>query len=89
MNASLSTSRLLEEVTRPFGGPSAVVGGHYIVAGAQVLGETRAGTVLRDGRVLEVDLCASLPIRIEYTTPGGDKRIERFAPNEFKMFRRL
>ncbi len=46
---------------------------------------TKGGTRVQGGRVLEIDLLAQLPIRVEYQGPEG-KRIERFHPDEFKTF---
>lgn len=43
---------------------------------------TKGGTYVDNGLVLEVDLGASLPIRVEYIGPNGEKRIERFSPDE-------
>lgn len=40
------------------------------------------------GTVLEVDLCASYPLKVEYVLHNGDKRIETFAANEFRIARK-
>ncbi len=45
--------------------------------------ETHRGTVVSGGTVLSYDEYLTLPLRIEYWTASGDKRIERFTPAEF------
>lgn len=52
--------------------------------GATISFETLRGTIVRAGVVLSVDEYLSLPIRVEYIAENGDKRIERFHPDEFK-----
>lgn len=49
---------------------------------------TKGGTRVQGGLVLEVDLCAVLPVRVEYHVPGYGKRIERFHPDEFINFQK-
>lgn len=44
---------------------------------------TKGGTVGQRGVVLSNDEFCALPLRIEYYTPEGDKRIERFHPDEY------
>lgn len=39
------------------------------------------------GTVLDIDHGNTYPIKIEYTGAAGDKRIESFAPSEFKSVR--
>ena len=46
--------------------------------------DTRGGTSVRNGTVLSIDEYCALPLRVEYWTATGDKRIERFHPSEFK-----
>lgn len=47
--------------------------------------KTKGGTVVLLGRVLSFDEYLTLPLRVEYHTAAGDKRIERFHPNEFEF----
>lgn len=60
-----------------------------IQAGRKVSFKTWGGTVVTRGLVLSRDDYLSLPLRIEYLTAGGDKRIERFHPDEFEEFRNV
>jgi hypothetical protein len=39
------------------------------------------------GVVLDIDHGAVYPIRVEYHTASGDKRIVSFSPNEFTTFK--
>lgn len=77
----MSLVRDLERQLQPYGGPT--------IAGVNTLDRvsftTHGGTRVQGGRVLEVDLLAQLPLRVEYMGPEG-KRIERFHPSEFKTF---
>lgn len=58
---------------------------HHCIEDDLIAFTTKGGTRVQGGRVLEVDLLAQLPIRVEYQGPEG-KRIERFHPDEFKTF---
>lgn len=53
-------------------------------AGDRISFVTHGGTVVNDGQILSNDVYLSLPLRVEYWTDAGDKRIERFNPVEFK-----
>lgn len=57
-------------------------------AGDHISFTTKGGTRVQGGLVLEVDLCAVLPVRVEYHVPGYGKRIERFHPDEFINFQK-
>lgn len=64
------------------------VEGVDLLAGDHITFGTKGGTCVEAGCILEVDKCAVLPLRVEHVTEGGDKRIERFHPKEFKYFKK-